>query len=56
MVTVNINTADGLVNGASGELMAIDINSQTNKPSTLWFDFRDESVGTDARSKKKKCS
>ena len=29
MVIVNINTADGLVNGASGELMAIDINNQT---------------------------
>ncbi|XP_050339187.1 uncharacterized protein LOC126765663 [Bactrocera neohumeralis] len=46
MITVNINTCDGLVNGATGELMQIDY------PVILWIKFLEPSVGLIARSKK----
>ncbi|XP_046810029.1 uncharacterized protein LOC124420612 [Lucilia cuprina] len=51
MMTVNVNTNDGLVNGASGVLMAIDVHESRN-PITLWMLFSDENVGIEARRKK----
>jgi hypothetical protein len=50
MVTVNIDTADGLVNGASGILMDIGFNT-SNSPQILWIKFLDDSVGLNARAK-----
>ncbi|XP_017471887.1 PREDICTED: ATP-dependent DNA helicase pfh1-like [Rhagoletis zephyria] len=50
MITVNINTGDGLVNGATGQLMHIDFES--SMPSTLWLKFLEPSVGLLARSRK----
>ncbi|XP_061388948.1 uncharacterized protein LOC133324078, partial [Musca vetustissima] len=49
MITININTADGLVNGATGVLMDIDFERGTSNPRTLWLMFSDENVGRDAR-------
>lgn len=51
MMTVNIDTADGLVNGASGILMELGFNSDLNSPQVLWIKFLDESVGINARTK-----
>ncbi|XP_037825564.1 uncharacterized protein LOC119613607 [Lucilia sericata] len=48
MVTVNINTSDGLVNGATGQLMQIDFDNN-HKPFTLWIKFSDTSIGVLAR-------
>ncbi|XP_061391279.1 uncharacterized protein LOC133326674 [Musca vetustissima] len=53
MVTVNIDTSDGLVNGATGQLMEIDFIGTTRKPSTLWMKFPQENTGVLARSKKR---
>ncbi|XP_065370889.1 uncharacterized protein LOC135963037 [Calliphora vicina] len=52
MMTVNINTSDGLVNGAAGVLMDIELNSQTGNPTILWIMFSDENVGIEARRQK----
>jgi len=54
VITVNINTNDGLVNGASGQLMEIDhIASGCNRlVSTLWLIFTHSSVGVKAKAKK----
>ncbi|XP_037811885.1 uncharacterized protein LOC119603786 [Lucilia sericata] len=52
MMTVNINTNDGLVNGASGVLMEIDFQGESRNPTTLWVLFSDENVGVEARRKK----
>lgn len=49
MITVNINTGDGLVNGATGQLMHIDF--EFSMPSTIWLKFLEPSVGLLARSK-----
>ncbi|XP_075170221.1 uncharacterized protein LOC142242518 [Haematobia irritans] len=49
MMTININTADGLVNGASGILKSIDFEQGSQIPKTLWVLFSDENVGRDAR-------
>ncbi|KAI8122472.1 hypothetical protein CVS40_6743 [Lucilia cuprina] len=51
-MTVNTNTSDGLVNGAAGVLMDIDINSHTGNPTILWILFSKENVGIDVRRKK----
>jgi len=51
--TVNIDTNDGLVNGATGQLMRID-NCMVNGSllvTGLWIKFTDATVGTIARSK-----
>jgi len=49
MMTVNIDTSDGLVNGASGILMDISFNT-SNSPHVLWIKFIDESVGINTRA------
>jgi len=51
--TVNIDTNDGLENGATGQLMRID-NCMVNGSllvTGLWIKFTDATVGTIARSK-----
>ncbi|XP_065356189.1 uncharacterized protein LOC135950582 [Calliphora vicina] len=52
MMTVNINTSDGLVNGAAGVLMDVEINIQTGNPTTIWVLFSEENVGVEARRQK----
>lgn len=52
MITVNINTADGLVNGATGRLMQIDHRGPERTPVILWLHFSEPGVGVIARSKK----
>ncbi|KAI8116853.1 ATP-dependent DNA helicase PIF1 [Lucilia cuprina] len=52
MITVNINTSDGLVNGATGQLMQIDFDNN-RKPFTLWIKFPDASTGILARSQRR---
>jgi len=51
MVTVNIDTNDGLVNGATGQLMRIDncIVNGSLLVSGLWIKFTGATVGTIAR-------
>jgi len=49
MVTVNIDTNYGLVNGATGQLMRIDNGSLL--VTGLWIMFTHATVGTIARSK-----
>jgi len=51
MMTVNVDTGDGLVNGASGILMQIDFDT-SNTPTILWIKFSEETVGEIARSKR----
>lgn len=48
MVTVNIATDDGLVNGSTGHLRRI-VCDQAGKPHRLWLEFPDEAVGRAAR-------
>lgn len=43
MMTVNVDVADGLVNGTVGTLAEIEYKNEA--PATLWFDFGDEDVG-----------
>jgi len=50
MMTVNVDTSDGLVNEATGVLREIGF-STSNTPNTLWIEFLDESIGVSARSK-----
>jgi len=50
MMTVNVDTSNGLVNGATGVLREIDL-STSNTPNILWKHFLDESIGISARSK-----
>ncbi|XP_037820089.1 uncharacterized protein LOC119609402 [Lucilia sericata] len=52
MITVNINTSDGLVNGATGQLMQIGFDNN-RKPLTLWIKFPDASIGVLARSQRR---
>lgn len=47
-----INTADGLVNGATAVLMSIDFERDSSNPKTLWLKFSDENVGRETRRKK----
>jgi hypothetical protein len=49
MITVNIDTEDGLVNGASGVLKKIE--AVANKPYKLWMEFSDVNVGVIARQR-----
>jgi len=53
MVTINIDTNDGLVNGATGQLMEIDncIIKGSLLVTGLRIKFTDATVGTIARSK-----
>ena len=48
MMTVNVNTSDGLVNGATGILKEISFNTG-GSANILWIRFFDESVGINAR-------
>lgn len=54
MMTVNIDTEDGLVNGACGILMLIDYGTlqKTNEtvPCRLWIKFNEEKTGRKARA------
>ena len=54
MMTVNIDTEDGLVNGACGKLMMIDYGKlqKTNAtvPCRLWIKFSEEKTGTKCRT------
>ncbi|XP_044313295.1 ATP-dependent DNA helicase PIF1-like [Drosophila rhopaloa] len=50
MMTVNVDTSDGLVNGATGVLREIGFNT-SNSPNILWIQFLDDSIGVAARSK-----
>ncbi|CAG4973527.1 unnamed protein product [Parnassius apollo] len=49
MMTVNINTSDGLVNGTTGLLTAIDfaVNPTTGerRPLRIWICFDDVNIG-----------
>ena len=49
MVTVNINTADGIVNGATGILMQFETVSN-GEPLRLWFKFPANIIGLQTRS------
>lgn len=53
MIVVNINTNDGLVNGATGILRDIDCISAKDSqiPKRLWLEFPEEKIGSMARSK-----
>lgn len=55
MIVVNINTNDGLVNGATGVLREIDCKSVKGSqiPYRLWLEFPEERIGPKARSKEK---
>lgn len=49
MMTYNVNTEDGLCNGATGTLMRIDQGSKLHgdkKPLRLWIKFDDKKVGS----------
>jgi hypothetical protein len=48
MVTNNVHTADGLVNGVVGLLKQIDY-SDKNEVLRVWFESEDESTGKEAR-------
>lgn len=54
MITVNLDTTDGLVNGTTGILKAIEfgINKDNGekRPLRLWMDFNYASIGRSARS------
>ena len=54
MMTVNIDTEDGLVNGACGKLIMIDYGKlqKTNEtvPCRLWIKFSEEKTGRKARA------
>ncbi|GBP03385.1 hypothetical protein EVAR_90934_1 [Eumeta japonica] len=52
MMTVNINTSDGLVNGASGVLMGIDLQLDSRCPATLWVLFEIEMLASKVTSRK----
>ena len=49
MVTVNINTVDGIANGATGILIQIDTDSN-REPLRLWFKFLTKIKGLHTRS------
>lgn len=53
MLTTNINTSDGLVNGAIGVLKKIDLihKNEKNIPTKLWFEFDKECIGKVTRMK-----
>jgi ATP-dependent exoDNAse (exonuclease V) alpha subunit len=45
MILINVNTADGLVNGAIGTLMHISTDQLYGLPIILWIKFDSERVG-----------
>ena len=49
-IPTNFAINDGLVNGAIGTLMEIDLD-QNNQPATLWMKFDNNLVGAEARSR-----
>ncbi|KAH9388427.1 hypothetical protein TYRP_023493 [Tyrophagus putrescentiae] len=49
MMTVNIATSDGLVNGASGTLQRVTIDNNSNTAVIMWIDFGPPDVGAQAR-------
>jgi hypothetical protein len=54
MLTYNVSTINGLVNGATGTLKKIDFGKNTTgakKPLRLWIHFDDASVGEVVRAK-----
>ncbi|XP_053698655.1 uncharacterized protein LOC128745602 [Sabethes cyaneus] len=52
MITTNVEVADGIVNGAIGELMFIEF-AETEEQSAcrLWFKFQNDTVGAQLRIK-----
>lgn len=50
MLTININTHDGLVNGATGILRKIDFDDNNN-PKTVYIEFDNSHVGAETRKK-----
>lgn len=48
-LTVNINTEDGLANGASGVVKFIEYKQETNRPSIIWIQFDDQKAGMETR-------
>ncbi|KAE8741450.1 hypothetical protein FOCC_FOCC013050 [Frankliniella occidentalis] len=56
MITYNIDTEDGLCNGATGKLKKIDFGQNEKhekKPLRVWIKFDEQHVGTQARHKHK---
>lgn len=55
MITVNVDTSDGLVNGATGVLKSIEfgvhVETGRKRPLRLWILFDDESSGQNTRNK-----
>ncbi|KAL8608417.1 hypothetical protein ACOMHN_002650 [Nucella lapillus] len=45
MMTVNVCTEDGLVNGATGTLKYIQYSTQTHQPIRVWIEFDSPEVG-----------
>ena len=63
MITVNIDTSDGLVNGSTGCLRSVDLGTPRNsgdasdtqrKPLRIWLELEDERSGRKQRIKYKK--
>lgn len=53
-LTINLDTADGLTNGASCQVMKIESNkSEISASGTIWVLFVDELTGRDMRAKNK---
>ena len=54
MMTINVDTADGLVNGATGRLKLIERSERPNSiPIRVWIQFDDHSVGRNRRDNNK---
>ncbi len=49
MMTVNIATSDGLVNGASGTLQRVTIDNNNNTAVIMWIEFGPLDVGAQTR-------
>ena len=57
MMTINVDTADGLVNGATGRLKLIQRSERDNSiPIKVWIQFDDPSVGSTRRENNKSAS
>ncbi|XP_050303800.1 uncharacterized protein LOC126741439 [Anthonomus grandis grandis] len=50
MISMNIDTSDGIVNGATGILRQIDYN-QNQIPYRVWIEFFDDKSGKECRNK-----
>ena len=57
LITINNDTSDGLVNGATGILQRIEYgtrrDTQARVPCILWIEFDDPTVGTEKRANSK---